>query len=119
MIDHTIDYSNDLVSDAELTQRKRTAIKSVAGDMQSLQGSIADAAQISMLTLGQLLQQLQAGKAIDTIIASDPVFGLCIDYAQAQIDGTMKVPFEQKPAGESLKDIISRTNAVGEFIANG
>ncbi|MFT4925641.1 MAG: hypothetical protein ACI8WB_001734 [Phenylobacterium sp.] len=116
---HPIDYSNDIISNAELTLRKRQTIAAAAGDSQSLQGTIADTAQISLLTLGHLLVQLKAGKPIDEIIASDPAFALCIEYAQAQAAGTMKLPFAEKPAGESLKDIIYRTNAVGEFIANG
>lgn len=115
MTDTTIDYSNDLISEAEQTAQKRQVIQSAAGDIQSMQGSIADAAQISLLTLGQLLLQLKAGKPIDEIISSDPVFGLCIEFCQAHTDGTMKVPFVQKPSGEAIKDIIYRTNAVAEL----
>ncbi|MFT4925636.1 MAG: hypothetical protein ACI8WB_001729 [Phenylobacterium sp.] len=113
------DYSNAVISDAEQTMRNRATINALAGDAHSLQGTIADASQISMLTLGHLLLQLKAGKTITDIIASQSVFSLCIDYAKAQADGSMKMPFIEKPAGEPLKDIISRTNAVAELYAGG
>ncbi len=118
MTDINIDYSNDQISAAEQTEQNRQAIKAVAGDNQSLQGSIADTAQISMLSMGKLLLQLKAGKTIDEIIASDTAFALCIEFAEAnsaESTDKMKIPFQQKPQGSAIKDIIHRTHAVGEL----
>ncbi len=110
-----IDYSNDLVSAVELKARERKKINQAAGDYHSIQGTIADASQMSMLSLGKLLIGLKAGKSIDEVIASDPAFAACIAYAEAETDGSMKVPFKHKPEGAALADIIERSNAVAEL----
>lgn len=112
-----IDYSNDQISPAQVKFDQRQSINSAAGDRDSIQGSIADASQITMLALGQLLLQLKAGKSIDDIIASDSAFAACIEFANADEDGSMKVPFKQKPAGEAMADIVKRTHAVAELYA--
>jgi hypothetical protein len=106
------DYSNDQVSAVQLKAQARQQIEQVAGDSASIQGTIADTAQITMLAMGQLLLQLKAGKSIDEIIASDPAFASCVKFAQAEAAGSMKMPFKQKPDGEAMADIIKRTDAV-------
>lgn len=108
-------HNDALVSDVELKQREREKIWQVAGDKASIQGSNADAAQIILLALGKLVKQLQQGQTVDQVIASDPVFALCIEFAEKEAAGSMKVPFKHKPEGEALSDIIARSNAVAEL----
>lgn len=110
-----IDYSNDIISDAELKLRERKKIKAAAGDSESIQGSIFDSAQITMLALGQLLIQLKAGKSIEDIIATDQAFAACIEFAEKEASGEMKVPFKYKPEGQAMEDIVKRTHAVAEL----
>lgn len=110
-----IDYSNALVSPVELKARERKKINDAAGDNDSIQGTVADATQIAMLALGKLLIGLKDGKSMDDIIASDPAFAACVAFADAEADGSMKVPFKHKPEGDALADIVHRTNAVAEL----
>ncbi|MFT4925632.1 MAG: hypothetical protein ACI8WB_001725 [Phenylobacterium sp.] len=103
------------LTEAEQLAVFREKVTTCAGDALRLQGTIADASQITMLAMGSLLSQLKAGTAIEQIIDSDPAFGLCIDYFAAQQAGTMKIPFKVKPEGAAMSDIIQRTHAVAEL----
>lgn len=111
------DYSNDIISGAEMMERVRERITATAGDPQTLLGTTADATQLLMYGFCSLISKLSSAKSLAEVRDSANEFEpMATSFLGKVQSGQVKLPFMEKGVESVVNDIETRATAVAEVL---
>lgn len=114
-----IDYSLDVVSAVEQREIVRDKIKSGAGDVLSMLGTVSDATQMLLVAHCELIDAIAKASTIAEIKAAAANNTLAADAATLLADvaaGTTKMTYALKGKDAVLADIKLRSTAVVDVL---